>query len=79
MHHFRFEKGLKDEFVCCHIPCFCKGCTHKLGESLETRYTGPRSHCKLWPMMEIVDKDGEIQERAMMTGHVAGLSSIRTM
>ena len=26
MHHFRFDKWLKDEFVCCHISCFCQWC-----------------------------------------------------
>jgi hypothetical protein len=60
MHHFRFEKGLKQRFVCCHIPCFCPWCVAQLNKStVEERYAGPRDGCKLWPIMEIKDENGE--------------------
>ena len=59
MHHFRFEKVLVKCFACCHIPCFCSWCVTQLNKlTWEERYNVPRDGCKLWPIMEILDENG---------------------
>ena len=59
MHHFRFEKALKEQFVCCPMTCFCSYCKDRLKKPTpEERYRAPRSGCRLWPIMEIFDKEG---------------------
>ena len=59
MHHLRFEKWLALRFACCHIPCFCPWCVRQLDKPKMAKYDGPRDGCKLWPIMEIIDENGE--------------------
>jgi hypothetical protein len=59
MHHFRFDKWLKDELVCCQIPCFCQWCVTKYDKHGMKQYEGAQDGCKLWPIIEIMDKDGK--------------------
>ena len=57
MYHVRFEKALKDFFVCRHIPCFCTWCVAQLEKRTpEERYNEPGTGCVLWPIMEIFDE-----------------------
>ena len=60
MYHVRFEKALKDLFVCRHVPCFCPWCVAQLKKATpEERYNEPGTGCVLWPIMEIFDEDGK--------------------
>ena len=48
MHHIRMEWALNENFVSYFVVCFCSYCKNRLRKpTVEERYRGPRSGCRL--------------------------------
>lgn len=59
MYNFRFERELNEKFAYCRFPCSCGGCYERLQmPTIQERYDTPRDTCYLWPIMEIMDDNG---------------------